>query len=201
MEQDIFLQKYFKTIQCLYQTKNTLNIFNGHDQTCSLKSNGMPEECTEKITKSNNLFAPTFLNLYILPDVDFTGHCLINNNISVFKKVKHIYISEIIIQRSRYLNTDFTLGNSLFGSVKLTKNTDPNKYVNTGYVTRFDLHSQFSLPDGSMEKNVTTVGADMSPSVHFVNKGKVILILVEGPTQGLDDTTLIAEAKCPINLT
>ena len=64
----------------------------------------------------------------------------------------YIYISEIIIQRSRYLKTDFTLGNSLFGSVKLTKNTDPNKYVNTGYVTGFDLHSQFSLHDGSMEK-------------------------------------------------
>ena len=51
------------------------------------------------------------------------------------------------------------------------------------------------------KKNVTTFGADMSPSEHFVNKGKVILILVEGPTQGVDDTTLIAEAKCPINFT
>ena len=46
------------------------------------------------------------------------------------------------------------------------------------------------------KKNVTTFGADMSSSVHFVNKGKVILILVERPAQGLDDTTLIAETKC-----
>ena len=29
----------------------------------------------------------------------------------------------------RNLNTDFTLGNCLFGSVKLTKNADPDKYT------------------------------------------------------------------------
>ena len=39
----------------------------------------------------------------------------------------------------------------------------------------------------------------MSSSVHVDNKGKIILILGEGPTQGLDDTTLTSEAKCPIN--
>ena len=39
----------------------------------------------------------------------------------------------------------------------------------------------------------------MSSSVHVDNKGKYILILGEGTTQGLDDTTLIAEAKYPIN--
>ena len=33
------------------------------------------------------------------------------------------------------------------------------------------------------------------------NKGKDIIILGEGPTQGLDDTTLKAEAKYPINFT
>ena len=41
----------------------------------------------------------------------------------------------------------------------------------------------------------------MSASVHVDNKGKDILILGEGPTQGLDDTTLTAEAKYPINFT
>ena len=41
----------------------------------------------------------------------------------------------------------------------------------------------------------------MSSSVHIDNKGKYILILAEGPTQRLDDTTLTAEAKYPINFT
>ena len=38
----------------------------------------------------------------------------------------------------------------------------------------------------------------MSSFVHIDNKGKDILILGEGPTQGLDDTTLTAEAIYPI---
>ena len=37
--------------------------------------------------------------------------------------------------------------------------------------------------------------------MHVDDKGKDILILGEGPTQGLDDTTLTAEAKYPINFT
>ena len=41
----------------------------------------------------------------------------------------------------------------------------------------------------------------MRSSVHVDNKGKDILILGEEPTQRLDDTTLIAEIKYPINFT
>ena len=99
------------------------------------------------------------------------------------------------------MNTDFTLGNFLFGSVKLTKNADPGKYIYTGYGIGFDLLSKFSLPDSSVGKIVIIFGADMSSFSHIDNKGKDILILGEGPTQGLDDTTLTAEAKYPINFT
>ena len=52
-----------------------------------------------------------------------------------------------------------------------------------------------------MGKNVIIFVADMSSSMHIDNKGKDILILGAGPTQGLDDTTLTAEAKYPINFT
>ena len=41
----------------------------------------------------------------------------------------------------------------------------------------------------------------MSSSAHIDNKNKDILILGEGPTQELDDATLTAEAKYPINFT
>ena len=41
----------------------------------------------------------------------------------------------------------------------------------------------------------------MSSSVHIDHKGKDIVILGEGTTQGLDDTTSTAEAKYPINFT
>ena len=50
------------------------------------------------------------------------------------------------------LNTGFKLVNLLFGSVKLTKNADQ---INTYMVVMiFDSRSEFSLSDGSMEKNV-----------------------------------------------
>ena len=52
-----------------------------------------------------------------------------------------------------------------------------------------------------MGKNVIIFGADMSSSVHIDNKTKAILILGEGPTQGLDDTTLTAATKYSINFT
>ena len=50
-------------------------------------------------------------------------------------------------------------------------------------------------------KNVIIFEADMSPFVHIDNKNKNISFLGERPTQGLDDTTLIAEAKYPITFT
>ena len=52
-----------------------------------------------------------------------------------------------------------------------------------------------------MGKNVIIFGAELSLSVHSDNKGKYILILGERQTQGLNDTTLAAEAKYPINFT
>ena len=52
-----------------------------------------------------------------------------------------------------------------------------------------------------MGENIIIFGVNMSSSVHIGNENKDILILGEGPTQGLDDTTLTAEAKYPINFT
>ena len=44
-----------------------------------------------------------------------------------------------------------------------------------------------------MGKNAIIFGVDITSSVHIDNKGKYILILGIGPTQGLDDTTLASE--------
>ena len=40
------------------------------------------------------------------------------------KKVIDLYISYTLDPQLRNVNTDFTLGNCLFGSVELTKNAD-----------------------------------------------------------------------------
>ena len=126
--------------------------FNGTTRISSWKSNGMSEENIENITKSNNNFATTFVDNHVLPDIYFNGHCLTNNNISIPKKVINLYISYILNQWPRDLNTDFSLGSYLFGSVKLTKNTDLDKYKYSGYGIRFDSRSEFSFTDGRMGK-------------------------------------------------
>ena len=66
------------------------------------------------------------------------------------------------------------------------------------YGIGFDSRLESSFIDGSFGKNIIIFGADLNSSVHVDNKGKDILILSEGPTKGLDDTTLTTEAKYPI---
>ena len=62
-----------------------------------------------------------------------------------------------------------------------------------------DFQSLFSIPHLYWGKNVYVLGVYMSSSVHIDNKGKDILILSKGPTQGLNSTTLTAEAAYSIN--
>ena len=50
-------------------------------------------------------------------------------------------------------------------------------------------------------KKFSIFGADMSSSVHNDNTNKDILILGEGLTQQLDDTTLTTEGLYPVNCT
>ena len=52
------------------------------------------------------------------------------------------------------------------------------------------MKGTFSFPTGGFGKNVIIFGVDLSSSVHVGNMRKDVLILVEGLTQGLDDTTL-----------
>ena len=123
------------------------------------------------------------------------------NDIYIPKKVVSLHIYYTLNLQLRNWNTDFTFSNCLFSSVKLTKNTDQDKYKHRGYGIGFGSCSEFLFTDGSFGKNVIILGADMSPSVHIENKGKDILIIDEEPTQGSNDTTLVAEAKYPINST
>ena len=103
----------------------------------------MSEAIIENITKSDSSFAPTFVDHHLLPDMNFNEHCLIKN-IPIPKKVINLYISYTLGPELR----DFTLGNCLFGSVKLTKNVDSDKYSYSGYGIGFDAHREYSLPGG-----------------------------------------------------
>ena len=191
-----FSSEIFQNYFVLIPPKKYIKYFSGTTRNDSWKSNVMSEENIESITKSDSNFAPSFVDHHVLPGINFNGHCLIKNNISIPKEVINLYIS----YKLRNLNTDFTLNNCLFGSVKLTKNDDPTKYKYSSYGIGFDFRLRFSFTDGSMGRNVIIFGADISSSVHIDNKSKDTLILGEGPTQGLDDTILTAEAVHPIKI-
>ena len=126
---------------------------------------------------------------------------LIKHNISILKKVINLYISCTLGAKLRHLNADFTLGHCLFGSVKLNKIADLDKYKYTGYGIGFDSCSEFLFTDGSYRKNVIIFGPDLSAHLCVLIISEDILILGERPIQGLDDTTLTAEAKFSIDFT
>ena len=71
-----------------------------------------------------------------------------------------------------------------------------------GFAFEFDARLQFLWrSDGSLDKNVIALGADMSSFVHVDNKNENILVLREDPTEHLHGNTGTAEANYPINFT
>ena len=80
----------------------------------------------------------------------------------------------------------------------MNKNADIDRYVYSGYGIEFDRRSNFSFPGGGFGQNVLIFGADMSSSAQIDNKGKDILVLGKGSTQGLEHT-LTAEKMYSIN--
>ena len=100
------------------------------------KANGISEESIENITKPDSNFAPFFVDHRPLPDINFNGYFLIKNNISIPTTVRNLYISYRVGPQLRNFNTNFTLSNWLFGSVKPTKNAGLEKCKYTAYGIR-----------------------------------------------------------------
>ena len=74
------------------------------------------------------------------------------------------------------LNTKFTLGDRLFGAVKLIKNVDFDKYGHSGNGIGTDACSTFSI-DGERGKNVVIFSEGSSLSAHADILKKDILVL------------------------
>ena len=81
----------------------------------------------------------------------------------------------------------------------MTKNADVSKYKYSEYGIAFDRTSSFSFPGGEDGQNIIIFGVHMNSSAHIDNKGKDILILGKGPTQGLGEDSLTAEKMYSIN--
>ena len=87
----------------------------------------------------------------------------------------------------------------MFDAVRLTKNTDIDKYKYSGYGIVFDRRGSFSFPDDRLGQNVILFGVDMDLSTKIDNR-KDILILGDRPKQGLEHT-LTAGKMHSINFT
>ena len=115
--------------------------------------------------------------------VIFSASCLQQSKIDYSNKKISFYIAYELRTSNSNIN-DPTLQNCLFGSVTLTKNVVIDKYKYSGYGIGFDRKGSFSFPGGEFGQNVVIFGADMSSSPHIDNKGKDILVLGRGQTQG-----------------
>ena len=115
------------------------------------------------------------------------------------KKVVNIYI---VYEISNTINiSDYpTLQNCLFGAVSLTENAGIDRYGYSGYGIRFDRHGSFLFHGTGLGRNVITFGVNTSSSTKIDNRKKDMLILDNGPTQGLEHS-LSAEKMYLINFT
>ena len=98
-------------------------------------------------------------------------------------------------------NSDPTIKKLFIWCSYFTKNADIDKYRYSGYGIGFDSRSSFSFPGGGFGQNIIIFRVDMSSSIQVDNKGKYILILGKGPTQGLGEHSLTAEKMYSINFT
>ena len=130
--------------------------------------------------------------------LEFRGSCLKLDK-STFNHGKIVNIDIVHELDKTCVKTHPTLVNCLFGAVSTTKNADIDKKKYSGYGIGFDWTGVYLLPDGSFDRNVVIFGVDMNSSVH--NKGKDILILGQGPTQGLGEHSLTAEKMHSVNFT
>ena len=112
------------------------------------------------------------------------GSCLKQDKATFnHRKITNIYI--VYELDKTYVKTHPALVNWLFGAVSKTKNSDIDKNKYFGYGIGFGRTGVSLLPDGSFDRNVVIFRIDMFSSAHVDNKGKDILILGTGPTQGL----------------
>ena len=160
-----FSSAIFQNYLVFIPAKKYIKYFTNTTRLKSWKYNRLSKEIIENITKLDNNLGSTFVDPHLLLDMDFDGHCLIKNDISVPKKVINLYISYTLGPQLGNLNANFTLVNCLFRSVKLNKNADIDKYKYSGYGIGFDSRSDFLFTVGSYGKNVIIFGADISSSV------------------------------------
>ena len=139
-------------------------------------------------------------------NVRFNGNLLKQNKIHYnHGRVINIYATHKLKKRTIII-TDFVAQNTLFGAVKLTKDSEEDHYGYSGYGICFDSRDSYSIGNISNGKNVINFGCDMSFSSHPTNQVNDIYVLEKGVVRGIgkkagSEITVYAEKLSTINFT
>ena len=129
----------------------------------------------------------------------FDGSILKEKLSTSLRLIANYYIIYRLSPRTN--SSNIVLENCLFGKIKMTKNTDTDKYKYQGHGIGFDLFVTINHPDGGDGKNVIIFGVDMTNSKHANNKTKDVIVLGHGLIRKIDDTTIYAEKMYSLNFT
>ena len=163
------------------------------DKVSSWKSQGLSDEKIILTVTSTDKSATKAVYDNSRIKVRFNGDLLRQNQVTY----NHVPIVNIYIVYETTPDTDtsnITSENCLFGTIKLTKNSDIYKYKYSGYGIGFDSRESFSHPSGGNGTNVIIFGADLSSSV-LITKSILnnVLVLGKALIQGINGTTIYAE--------
>ena len=130
------------------------------------------------------------------------NHFKKNTDISkIFNIIINIYCVYKLDPISSSRDDTFTVRNTLFGVMGITKNADTSKYKYKGYGICFDEGGSFSKGNISNGENVLIFGVDESSLVHANNKANNIYVMGDLFVQGINDTTLYVEKIYSQNFT
>ena len=175
----------------VFQVKS---IYFGHETISTIrystwKSKGISNQSLyyTKSAITPKLMRPTYVVLgtdkYFFQD---SSKVIANNSIV------NIYIVYKLSPKT--INTDNALKNCLFGTIKADKpNTDPDKYIYSGYRIGFDHTGEFTHPEGNLARNMIIFGGDMSRSAHASNKTQNILVLGKAFIRQINNTAIYAK--------
>lgn len=113
--------------------------------------------------------------------------------------IVNLYTLYVVIFWPYNLSAEFTIGNCLFGTVKLAKNADVDKYGYSGSCIGFDACPSFLLSN-KKEMTEKMLLFLMYMTVHLSMLITKNIILRKSPTNGLEDSITTAETEYSIDI-
>ena len=159
-------------------------------------------------TQNINNFYPSIKNISGELYVSFSGNYFVQDIVNISHNVINIYCVYKLDPIDFSKNNKFTIQNTLFGAIEITKNANTSQYKYKGYGICFDESEEFTQvrKEGNFNhttsaRNVIIFGADMSFSKHSNNKANNIYVMGKDYIQKINDTTIYAEKMFYRNFT